>query len=64
MSGSVIGLAKEFIDDSTRELVNGKIKEAFSDMVDSIDAPKLGKSIVLGSVVGAIVAIALYKILK
>lgn len=64
MLGSVIGVAKEFIDDSTKELVNNKIKEVVSDISDSIDTHKLGKSLVFGAAIGVVVTIALYKILK
>ncbi len=64
MVGSVVGVAKEFIDDSTREIVNEKIREVVDDMASSVDAPKLGKSLLLGSVAGVIITIALYKIFK
>ncbi len=62
--GSVIGVAKEFIDETTKEVVNNKIREVVDDMVGSIDTKKLGKSLIVGSVAGVLLTIALYKIFK
>ncbi len=64
IAGSVIGVAKEFIDESTKDIVNEKIRDVVEDMASSIDSPKLGKSLVIGSVAGILITIALYKILK
>ncbi len=64
MVGSAINIAKDFIDDTTKEVVNAKIREIVDDMASNIDTPKLGKSLLIGSIAGVLITIALYKILK